>query len=298
MFAYAECDALFLKIYKDEELLRALKAYIEQHECTLRRHLRLCKAGRWELFFRKKPMEKLALVYLYLPLCKARYAEKQIPDAIFFDTMDDIRIWIDDHRARTGEYGLFELNWIQLHMRLQIFKLGRLQFQKASYYGSPVYKKDGVTIRLGEKILNVHIPRGGRLDAEAYMDSFRQAVEFFGRYFPEYPTDRFMCHSWLLYPDNAKFMRSDSNILRFSSLFSVVTAIEAPEQSYLWMFGEKANSIKLIHQRKKTGSYGNTASLPQNTALQKAAVHYIQQGGTLGDAVGIYVRQSSTKRLK
>ena len=281
---------LFSKIYNQPQALEAVQNYIKQHERRILRYLSLCKAGRWELFFKKKPIEKLALVYLYLPICKANYEHRQIPDSIFFDTMDDIRIWIEDHRARTGEWGLFELNWIQLHMQLQIFKLGRLQFQRTTYYCSPLYQKGKVSIPFGSKILNVHIPRGGALPPKACDASFSLAETFFKEYYPDYPTNRFMCHSWLLYPENAKFMKPDSNILQFAKRFDCVASMENPAQAYLWLFGQKVNGLALLRARKRHSTYGDTSLLPQTTSLQMNAVRHIEQGGKFGDTMGVYLR--------
>ena len=249
--------------------------------------LAFCRRGRWELFLKKDPFFKLCLVFAYLPEVWRKYEEKGIGESVFYDTMDDIRIWMDDHRSRTGEYGLYELNWIMHHMKLSIFKLGRLQFQKFKYYFSPVYKKNGVEIRFGENILNIHIPRGEKLDISLCSQSVRQAVEFFKKYYPEYPTDRFICHSWMLYPNNKKYMKSESNILKFADMFDIVGEREAPSQAYLWIFGVKVKNSPLKLAQEKNGSYGFVNELVQKTSLQKSAVDYIEKGGTLGEGMGV-----------
>lgn len=287
MINLEQSQAIFQKIYPDKYLCELLSEYIGRHKLKIKMCLAFCRSGRWELFLKKDPFFKLCLVFAYLPEVWRQYEAKGIGEDIFFDTMDDIRIWIDDHHSRTGEYGLFELNWIMHHMKLNIFKLGRLQFQKFKYYFSPVYKKNGVTIRFGENVLNIHIPRGEKLDISSCRQSIRRAGEFFSKYYPEYPTDRFICHSWMLYTGNKKYMKSESNILKFADMFDIVGEREAPSQAYLWIFGVKVKNTALMLSKENNGNYGFTKELTQETSLQKSAVDYIEDGGTLGEGMGV-----------
>ena len=45
----------------------------------------------------------------------------------------------------------------------------------------------------------------------------------------------------------------------------------------------------MFKNKKKTGSYGCTEKLPQNTIMQKKGVEYILNGGILGDGFGVKV---------
>lgn len=286
---YNRSNELFLKIYNNKDLCKELSSYVKKHEKIILLDLYFCNKNRWEFFLKRKPFYKLCLVYSFLPTVKNRYDEIGISDKIFFDTMDDIRIWIDDHKTRTGEYGLYELNWIMHHMSLNIFKLGRLQFQKFKYYFNPVYKREGKDIKFGDKIINIHIPRGEKLNIDDCKDSITEAKEFFKTYFPNYPNNNFICHSWLLYPKNKEFMKKDSNILKFAEMFDIVGSSNHPTQTYLWIFGIKTNEKELLENKRKTNTYGNTNNLPQNTSLQKSAIDYINNGGTFGDAMGVLI---------
>lgn len=280
-------NKLFLKIYNNNELCEELQNYVMKNKARISLDLYFCNKNRWEFFLKRKPFYKLALVYSFLPTVKRRYDYLGISEEIFFDTMDDIRIWIDDHKSRTGEYGLYELNWIMHHMNLDIFKIGRLQFQKFKYYFNTSYKKDDTEFKFGEKILNIHIPRGERLNIDDCEKSISTAKDFFEKHFPNYPSNKFICHSWLLYPQNKDFMKENSNILKFAKLFDIVKTTEHPTQTYLWIFGTKENEKSLIENKKKFGKYGNTDNLPQKTSLQKSAVKYINNGGTFGEGMGV-----------
>lgn len=290
MFNISESQSLFNKIYNNPGLTEELTSYAENHKTALELCVLLLKHRQWALVHKMNPLFKLALVFVFLPITKKAYDRAGIPDKVFFDTMSDIKIWIDDHRARTGEDGIFELNWLHLHLNLEIFKLGRLQFQLNKYLHPKPYIKNGIDLKFGDKILSLHIPRGTKLDFDECGKSFLLADDFFKKYYPDYSTDYFDCFSWLLYSGNKEFMDENSNILKFASRFDVVNEIENPRDHYLWLFGVKENSVKLLKNKKTKGSYGNTENLICKTELQKRFVKYVESGGKLGDAYGIINR--------
>lgn len=289
MLDYNRSKELFLKIYPDENLQKAVEKHIKDNEKKILRYLKLCYKNRWEIHLKKDDFTKLCLVYAFLPVVKDRYAKKGISDEIFFDTMNDIKIWVNDCRDNLHSTGLNELNWIMLHMNMSIFKIGRLQYQKMLYYMPNTYNKNGVSIKMGDKIWNVHICRGEKLDYEACEKSFQTAQEFIRKYYPDYPDNKFMCHSWLLYPTNKEFMPENSNILKFPDLWEVISHREDPASAYRWLYSVRYKNKVLLKNKKKTGSYGCTEKLPQNTVMQKNGIEYIKNGGTLGDGFGVKI---------
>ena len=74
-------------------------------------------------------------------------------------------------------------------------------------------------IRKGEKCINVHIPKDGRLEIPEVKSSFAEAVAFFKKYFPEWEFPVFQCHSWLLDDTLSGLLGDDSNIAQFQKLF-------------------------------------------------------------------------------
>ncbi len=281
---------IFLKIYPSERLANKIEYYIGRHEAKVKFFLLFCDKNRWEVTLKQRPMMKLSLIYAFLPTVWDRYKEKNIPEEIFWDTMTDIKIWIDDHRARTDEDGIFELHWLMHHMNLNIFKVGRLQYQKLIWYFKTPYNKNGVEIKFGDKFLNMHIPRGAKLDYDECVKSLDMAKEFFATYFPEFPNNKYACHSWLLYPGNKNFMPEGSNILKFASLYDIIQENEDPESAYLWLYGQKFKNAELIKNRKETGNYGHIDELPQNSSLQKSTIEFIKNGGIFGEALGVIIK--------
>ncbi len=290
MIDFKRSREIFLKIYDSERLANKIEYYIGRNEAKVKFFLTFCNVKRWEPTLKQSPMMKLSLIYAFLPTVWDRYKKKNIPEEIFWDTMTDIKIWIDDHRARTDEDGVFELHWLMHHMNLHIFKVGRLQYQLCIWYFKSRYNKNGVKIGFGDRILNMHIPRGAKLDYDECVESLKLAKEFFAKYFPNFPNDRYMCHSWLLYPGNKNFMPEGSNILKFASLYDIVEENEDPESAYLWLYGQKFKNAELIKNRKTTGNYGHINELPQKSSLQKSTIEFIKNGGIFGEALGVIIQ--------
>jgi len=67
----------------------------------------------------------------------------------------------------------------------------------------------------GDPILEIHMAAGEPMTYEACGDSFRRALEFFPRHYPEEPFNGFWCCSWLLDTQIDGLMPPDSNLVRF-----------------------------------------------------------------------------------
>ena len=77
--------------------------------------------------------------FLLLPLLqhlatmRADYAARGIPDEALQATLADFPLWIDTHHQRTGHRGFREIGWLREHVACRVIRLGRLQFQPATY---------------------------------------------------------------------------------------------------------------------------------------------------------------------
>lgn len=199
------------------------------------------------------------------------YRQKGISDEIFYDTMKDITVWSENFREKKGFTGIDNLLWIQNHLNCKIFRLGRLQFQPFLFYLPAYISKDKrrcVGIKVGEKVLNVHIPQGEKLLREECERSFAMAEDFFST--AAYKA--FICDSWLLCERNREFMKKDSNIIRFAEMFEILGSSDNPDQATERIFGKKESDPTLY---------------PENTSLQKQCKAYIMSGGTPGTGFGM-----------
>lgn len=189
-----------------------------------------------------------------------KYQEKQILDEVFDQTFYDITIWCEECYRKYGIYGLEEAGWIAVSVKMNLFRLGRLQFEPMILKEDMVGEKE--TINAGTPVLNVHIPAGEALNYEACLDSFRQAEEFFGK-----KDQIYVCDSWILSPKLREVLPEESNIIRFQKLFEVTKVHYLFRQAEQRIFGE-------ILEDK--GKY------PENTLLQKNAKKYVLSGYDLG----------------
>ncbi len=211
-------------------------------------------------------LTRLAVVTESLKYTKEKYDMLGIDNKIFADTVKDIGIWCGNNQNK----GLKNYNWIRNHIRAELFKIGRLQFQ--------ILKCDNITLNygklpfgLGDNLVYIHIPQGEKLVREDCISSINSATDFFEKYFPYYKFKYFFCESWLLYQGNAEFMNPNSNIIKFSDLFETAYSLDIDNQAIERIFG-KREFIKSRYDKK--------------TSLQKSAKNHILNGGKLGIGVG------------
>lgn len=163
------------------------------------------------------------LTYLYLCENVLRQAqERGIPKDIVIETLKDIVIWTENYTEMKGTLFLGELDWLNIHMRSEMFRLGRLQFRMAKAYRD--IPEAGIV--KGDDVMEIHIPRGSRLGMEECQKSITWAKEFFARYFPEFTYTCFTCNSWLLDDTLKEYLPENSNIIRFGDLFTKVYSRE------------------------------------------------------------------------
>ena len=139
-----------------------------------------------------------------LYFCEEAMAESKkcgLPNDVFENTMSDIVAWTKAYEQEYHKLGLFEYSWISLGLKLRLHKLGRLEFMPA------------------ENEVEVHVPAGEPIDPNQCEESFRLAEQFFSKYYPDFLYDHYCIHSWLLDDTLARFLKPDSNILRFSDMF-------------------------------------------------------------------------------
>ncbi len=156
----------------------------------------------------------LTFLYFCEQACR-RAAALGIPERVMTDTLGDIVIWTEYHTERTGGLYLGELRWLSSHVSLRLFRLGRLQFRMGR--ASRAIPEAGVAE--GDPVLEIHIPRGGRLAREECLSSVARAKAFFPRYFPDFPYRAMTCRSWLLDETLRKYLPENSHILSFADLF-------------------------------------------------------------------------------
>lgn len=218
--------------------------------------------------------EKVQVENGFFPICVLAYLApyalskneaKGISKEITVKTLKDINVWIDNYFIKNNELGLGEFSWLIYHYTGDLFHLGRLQFRiEKSLHGIPEC----------EYAIETHIPQGEALTEEKCLQAFVEAKEFFKKYFPETQVKYFMCDSWLLNPNLAKILKSESNVVKFMKLWTPIPFVsDNSSQAIQRVFGFNYNK-------------NNLKDAPENTSLQKALKEFLLQGGTMDITLG------------
>lgn len=229
-----------------------------------------------------KPSQKVAslanlhpfTVDLLLFICmtkrlKAAYLERGLDLQIYRDSVLDLRWKLEECKAVKGICGSFVATWFPCFFNMTRFALGRLQFELIPLPFN--YEREGVKLEKGATVINVHIPRTGTpMDKDSCDKSYAQAREFFKAEVGDNPA--FICHSWLLYPENKRILQPHTNVYRFLSEYDIVE----------WHDNNGEDLWRLFDTDEK-----DPTKLPTNGSLREGYVEHLKRGGKVGVGVGI-----------
>lgn len=238
--------------------------------------LRLSPLQQWRLLPpHLSATGRLFYVYVFLATLSTVqqwHRERGIADDVSWATLADLGEHIAIHRRIFGTAGLDVPEWMTLHFRGLIYRLGRLQFQRWQFPSQCMLYDDrinndatGSRPGLGTLALNIHIPEsGGSLEPAACSESFAYARDFFSSHFPEEKYRFGYCSSWLLDPQLADYLPATSNIVRFQRRFQLFAGSSNDDQGVMrFVF------------RRITPSLDD---LPQRTTLERIAIEHLRAG--------------------
>ncbi|MDR6879984.1 acyltransferase domain-containing protein [Bacillus sp. 3255] len=81
-----------------------------------------------------------SLLYLHaalqrLPLTEQRYAERGLSEQLFFETLRDIGVWVQNAYNLVGYYAIRNFSWIWRHLEARMFRIGGMQFMPMPFSG-------------------------------------------------------------------------------------------------------------------------------------------------------------------
>jgi hypothetical protein len=181
-----------------------------------------------------------------------------------------------------GVWGTFVPDWNIRFFDVSRFSFGKLQFETENFGRS--YDKNGVSLCKDSVVVNVHIPRTGTgLSPQDVEESCAEAEVFFKR---RYGLGQvvFVCHSWLLYPENKKMLKPTSNLYSFISRFDIIEVEEYKDYQEVWRLFDREYNEDL-------------SCLPADTSLRRAYIDRMQKGEKTGCGYGVFVYQKKTDNI-
>ncbi len=198
-------------------------------------------------------------------------------------TLCDIKYKMLENERIFNIVGTNKWDWYKKVFTPNIFAIGRLQFEIGTF-PEEIYERDGKVIKRGTPILRVHIPMSGDpLDDKLCSASYRDARKYFAKLLgiEDIP---FACGSWLLSPLNKTLLNEKSNIVKFASRYEIikVTEYENNGSIYPWIFDCQTDTP--------------IEKLPRDTSLRRAYAKFIEDGGKLTYAFGIYFTEQQKQK--
>ena len=203
------------------------------------------------------------LLYELIPL-KDFFDKKNIPNNIFYDSIQDLSFRINRFYESNDEYGLSERDalWLRFIYKGEIFDLGSLRFQKFHFSYAEIERQDYDFMPLsddmkkrfpeGGPVVNVHITTDADLRPDKIKKSFKLARTFFENYFPEHNYSVFTCRTWMLYPPTQEILPPDSNITAFANLFEIIATNQNTKQALDRIY--ETSDMEEIERMEKTSS--------------------------------------------
>ena len=135
----------------------------------------------------------------------------------------------------------------------------------------------------GDTALSFHIPPEIPYNVENAADSFRQAVEFFDKYYPDMNVKSIQSYSWLYSPQLKSMLPETSGINRFNREVYLAPVPSGPDGFYSFVFKTDAGSFDLD-------------TVETNTSLKRGFVSYVKNGGRVHNGV-MYLPAADVNRF-
>jgi len=214
--------------------------------------------------------QKIMIVYLMAAKhTKEMYIDRGISLNVFYDTMESFAVFEERYKFEHGVWGFDKPAWAVNHLRMNLYRLGRLVFEQAKF-PLDYYTLNGKILKKGDDILMVHIPANEKLELGLCHESYNLAGRFSEKHF-NFISKAFCCSSWLLNRGLENILQPQSNILKFQNEYEIINETVNNEEPLQWIFGKKYKSLD---------------EYVLSTSLQKNVIEYLKNGGELGVSFG------------
>ena len=217
----------------------------------------------------------LLLILMSRHLCEL-YRKAGIDEEIFRDSLCDLKWKLNECLRMHGIVGTFVAHWHIRFYRMNIFALGRLQFEIKKFGKEATVC--GMELRPDTTVIGVHIPSSGKLVREEYLESYARAEKFFSHLFPSGKTV-FICSSWMLFPEHKVMLPETSGIRIFAEDYSLIEAYYSKPLERPW---------PIFYN----GKNASADELPTGTLLERAYVERYKKGLPSGSGLGVIIYEN------
>ncbi len=123
-----------------------------------------------------------------------------------------------------------------------------------------------LAVKPGDNMLDIHIPKDGRMGFQESRDSILAAMNFFSLYFPDKPYRIIHLCTWFLDAQLQKILPPESNIVLFQREFYLFPVLASHEACYERVFGDSGIDI---------------ANAPEDTSLRRAVKTFVMAGNPM-----------------
>lgn len=187
------------------------------------------------------------------------FQEKGISDQIYFDTMGAFTRFCEETHKYSGNWHYDRHGWSYRQASMVLFRIGILEYE--------FMKRDE------EPMISIHIPSDTVFSEENLDETFKEAGEFIGKFYPEHAHDRMFCESWIIAPKLRELLPETSGIIRFQNRFATIEETSSPDACLHWVF----------HCNVQTP----LEDLPEETSLQRKIKKLMLDGGHLYGGFGL-----------
>jgi hypothetical protein len=118
---------------------------------------------------------------------------------------------------------------------------------------------------LGDFTPGVHIPGGGKMSVEVCRESFKEALEFYEKHFPEKQVKAFVCGSWIFNTDLERLL-PESNLANFMRQLYLFPMLSTGKDGLFFLFGK---------------DHGDVLQYPRDNSVRRAMLSIFDEGKRL-----------------
>lgn len=281
--AQIELNDAYIKVFSDVTHLQALTNIFEAYKVNKKKGfpelLNFCKQVSKNKNVSEYVMYALVLVVM-TKISKIHYQAEQISSSVWKNNFLDLKYKLYECKLVKGIWGIFVPEWYLGFFDVSRFAFGKLQFEIIDF--GCTYNKNSISLTDESAVINMHIPRTGTgLTPQDVEDACEKAAQFFKERYAIDPIV-FVCHSWLLYPENKKILKPTSNLYSFISRFDIVKVEEYSDYKEIWRLFDCEYT-------------GDVSQLPADTSLRRAYIDRIKNGEKTGCGYGVFVYKPSNE---